>query len=454
MMKLELASELIGRADDLTFIVQCAGEGKSCSLVAVSNLGKSALLRHLCNSANGPPRKGTYIYVDCNEMPERSARALFVTIWRALATALYSQVNDPEIRVQMDHLYDQMVDSPSGVAAALHFEEGIALALTHLPPPLVLCLDEFDEAYQGVEPQAFLNLRALLDRYGDAIAYVTATEREVARLTNTREQGEFYELVAPRVRFMHFWEKDETRTYCLHFAEREHVTFDQVDLDFIREQADGHPGLVQAVCYALGAVTGAPVRDEHQDRVIHQLVLSGLADNTNVQSECGKIWGDLEPDEREALFGVRQMDPNGQPPNTAGWIGLKNKSIVRDSPDGPVVFSHIFRRFVNRQQVVRQPETRGVYLDAEAGNVWVAGNPVRSLTDHEYRLLLFLYGRLGRICDKYSIVEAVWGEDYVDQVDDARIEKLVSRVRQKIEPDSAHPRYLLSLRGRGYKLVA
>jgi two-component system response regulator RegX3 len=51
------------------------------------------------------------------------------------------------------------------------------------------------------------------------------------------------------------------------------------------------------------------------------------------------------------------------------------------------------------------------------------------------------------------VVEAVWGEEYIDEVDDARIEKLVSRLRQKLEPDIANPRYVLTIRGRGYKLV-
>jgi DNA-binding response OmpR family regulator len=38
-------------------------------------------------------------------------------------------------------------------------------------------------------------------------------------------------------------------------------------------------------------------------------------------------------------------------------------------------------------------------------------------------------------------------------VDDARIEKLVSRLRAKLEQDPANPRYLLTVRGRGYKLA-
>jgi DNA-binding response OmpR family regulator len=78
---------------------------------------------------------------------------------------------------------------------------------------------------------------------------------------------------------------------------------------------------------------------------------------------------------------------------------------------------------------------------------------VPELTDLEYRLLLLLWGRLDKLCDKYQIVESVWGQNFIDEVDDARIEKLVSRLRAKIEEDPANPRYLMTVRGRGYKLI-
>ena len=92
-----------------------------------------------------------------------------------------------------------------------------------------------------------------------------------------------------------------------------------------------------------------------------------------------------------------------------------------------------------------------MHLDLEAGEVYVDGNAVPVLTDLEYRLMLLLYGQIDGICDKYRIVESVWGEDYIEEVDDARIEKLVSRLRQKIESDPSDPRYLVTVRGAGYK---
>jgi hypothetical protein len=440
---MQIPSTLIGRTADYQYIVQHATNGDCCSIVGVSNLGKSALLRRLCDSNQNA---GTFVYVDCNAMPERTARAFLAETWRALGDVLAARVPDTATRAHQ--LYDQMVEATSTMPVVHQFEEGITLALDRLPHPLVLCFDEFDESFQSLEPQTFLNLRSLRDRYDGTLVYVTATECELDRMTKSREQGEFQELVAAHVHFLHFMEPDETREFCERFAAREQVTFSQEDLAFIRANADGHPGLVQAVCFALGGVTGAPTRDAHQDRVIHQVVQENLSADANVRAECEKIWNDLAPDEREALLHLH----NGEKENPVARR-LKDKFILRDSPDGPVIFARLFSDFVRKQTYLSQPSAHGVYVDVDAGAVWVDGKPIQDLTDLEYRLVLFLYGRLERVCDKYGIVEAVWGQDYVDTVDDARIEKLISRVRQKIEPDPAHPRYLQSLRGRGYKLV-
>jgi DNA-binding response OmpR family regulator len=103
---------------------------------------------------------------------------------------------------------------------------------------------------------------------------------------------------------------------------------------------------------------------------------------------------------------------------------------------------------------VKEGTPQGVRVDVDGGEVWVDGQAVPTLTNLEYRLLLLLYGHMDKICDKYQVVEAVWGEEYIEEVDDARIEKLVSRLRQKIELEPSNPRYLVTVRGRGYKLVS
>ena len=93
-------------------------------------------------------------------------------------------------------------------------------------------------------------------------------------------------------------------------------------------------------------------------------------------------------------------------------------------------------------------------MDRKAGDVWVDGTRKPPLTNLEYQLLLCLYDNTDCICDKYDIVENVWGGSYIEDVDDSRIAKLVSRLREAVEPDPANPRYITTVHGRGYKLVS
>ena len=75
-----------------------------------------------------------------------------------------------------------------------------------------------------------------------------------------------------------------------------------------------------------------------------------------------------------------------------------------------------------------------------------------SLAPKEFSLLTFLHEQGGRVCSKDEIGLAVWPE-YQDGVFDYQVENLVRRLRSKLESDASDPQLLLTVRGRGYKLV-
>jgi DNA-binding response OmpR family regulator len=91
-------------------------------------------------------------------------------------------------------------------------------------------------------------------------------------------------------------------------------------------------------------------------------------------------------------------------------------------------------------------------VDTASGIVRV-DRQIVALSPKEFALLSYLYQHRGEICSKDDIGAAVWPE-YHDSVYDYQIENLVRRLRSRIEPDPANPQLLLTLRGRGYKLVA
>jgi DNA-binding response OmpR family regulator len=91
-------------------------------------------------------------------------------------------------------------------------------------------------------------------------------------------------------------------------------------------------------------------------------------------------------------------------------------------------------------------------VDVEAGIVRVDRRLI-TLSPKEFALLAYLYEQRGRVCSKDDIGLAVWPE-YQDGVYDYQIENLMRRLRSRIELSPSEPQMLLTVRGRGYKLVA
>ncbi|MFK0522065.1 response regulator transcription factor [Paenibacillus illinoisensis] len=70
----------------------------------------------------------------------------------------------------------------------------------------------------------------------------------------------------------------------------------------------------------------------------------------------------------------------------------------------------------------------------------------------EYKLLNLFMNAPGRIYTKKQIYEAVWNEPYLEDSNTVMVQ--ISRLRDKLEDDPKHPRYIRTIKGLGYKLVS
>jgi DNA-binding response OmpR family regulator len=73
------------------------------------------------------------------------------------------------------------------------------------------------------------------------------------------------------------------------------------------------------------------------------------------------------------------------------------------------------------------------------------------LTPNEYKLLLALAAYPGRAYSRYELIDRVQGYDY--DGDERTIDVHVRNLRKKLEPDPAHPRYVETVTGIGYRLA-
>jgi len=86
-------------------------------------------------------------------------------------------------------------------------------------------------------------------------------------------------------------------------------------------------------------------------------------------------------------------------------------------------------------------------IDKERYTVSVRGKSIK-LSATEFKLLLFLAERKGKVFNREQLLDAVWSDEAF--VEPRTVDVHIRRLRAHIEEDPAHPRYIKTLRGIGY----
>lgn len=97
-------------------------------------------------------------------------------------------------------------------------------------------------------------------------------------------------------------------------------------------------------------------------------------------------------------------------------------------------------------QILRVGE---ITLDTLRHRVTVGEREVQ-LAPREFELLRMLMANRGAVLNRELLLEKVWGYDYAG--DTRTVDVHVVRLRQKLEPDPAHPTYIETVRGVGYRM--
>lgn len=114
------------------------------------------------------------------------------------------------------------------------------------------------------------------------------------------------------------------------------------------------------------------------------------------------------------------------------------------------------RTVLRRAQEGKKPsarecfEFRGLSINYVSCSVQVEGRPV-TLSPTELKLLFFLSRNPGRVYSRDQILTQVWGDDTF--ITDRTVDVHIRRLRSQIEQDMENPRYVLTIRGFGYKFA-
>ena len=254
-------------------------------------------------------------------------------------------------------------------------------------------------------------------------------------------------------------------------ARAENSIWKQSDVEYIKKMAGRHPELLRIVCSSMY---------EYRSQ---ESSLQTIKQSTDVESFLDyRIDNAVGPICMQLWLGLARTELRGEPKGietdevqsislhqqalvdiAMGASGTREASILVDEDSYEKqkilfdlerrdlveyesnwhVFSEVMRRFVLKQvplstsivmrsqyQVSRQREMPG-------------------LTYQEKKVYDYLHMHRGKLCLREDIMWAVWPNK---EPTNSALQKIIERIREKIEPDPENPRYLIAVRGKGYIL--
>jgi len=421
-----------GRTEQLRIILDRLHKYDSTSVIGERRSGKTSLLLWLKNRGmtNEAASDGTiYIYLS-PELGVRDPDSFTAEVFQALQ--------------------EQGCTCPEPSAGSPSYFALRRCVARLAPRKLVLLLDEFDTmVMSGLFPTEFFgSLRGLAQTHD--VAYVTTTREDLFQCCPEEVLASPFPNIF-RPSYIGAFEPSEFDYFIAETSRRSGISL-VPHKEHISTLAGRYPFFVQIACCLYFELAS---REEALEAAGHEQV------ETNFEDEARRhmtvIWDRyLSDDERAALRALTE----GQTGKREVLHELKRKGYVVDGR----VFSSLLER-ISLEQTGAVPDEpgqpsseqdlwqHGVWLD-DSGDVWVEGELVDPpLTHLEYNLLRLLYENQGKICSKYLIIQSVWSDKHIDVVGDSRIAKLVDRLREKVEPKPKHPCYVLTVHGRGYRLV-
>jgi DNA-binding response OmpR family regulator len=152
-----------------------------------------------------------------------------------------------------------------------------------------------------------------------------------------------------------------------------------------------------------------------------------------------------EVDDKVLLLELGADDYVTKPFSPKELLARVRRTMRRSAPAAPV--APPVANKANQHEVLAFGDAQIDFTSMEAKR---AGKAV-TLTTQEFKLLKYLAASVDRVVSREELLNEVWG--YQNYPSTRTVDNYVLRLRQKLEPDPASPRFLLTMHGAGYKFT-
>lgn len=417
------------RFEEVEKIISFIKNGSSCQLVGLPGTGKSNLLGLLTYNRNarlahlGETQKWFhFVYMDFSEIKKRPLSDVIKFMIISLSYSLQERGLKKEYE-RVHGILGDIRDFSDELIAFQALKKIIDYLAIEKELTIVFLFDRFDQYVPNISEEFFSDLKILRNRAKYRFSCVFALNRELSDLIEPTVFAEFYEFLAGNVVFLKLRDEPGLSFRLAYLEKAVGKKIDKTKSEEITRLTAGHGKLTRLSYEAILSETSK----------ISDLIKLLLSKKT-IQGALFEIWNSLTAEERQ---GIKRGDRN----EFLEKVGL----ITNDKIKIPLFESFITTLTPLTAQKLNYDPIRNEILKGDQ-------NLTELLSPQEFRLLQFLLQNPGRVCEKDEIISNVWRDTKTREgVTDQALDQIIYRLRKKIEEDPNIPRFIQTIKGRGYR---
>ncbi len=430
------------RFEEITKIISFIQEGNSCQIVSVAGVGRSNLLGLLSYNRNirikhlsEKQKNFHFVLLNFSEIRKKPMSDVNKFIFLGILDSLRERGLKNEY-LEINKIFKESVEFNDELVLFQGLKKTVDYLAIEKNLTLVLLFDRFEEYVPTVTSEFFANLRVLRNRAKYHFSVIFSLSRPLEDLLEPSLFADFFEYVAGRIIYLPILDKVGLDFRISHL---EKVTGKKIEKKIIDETITLTAGHGRLTTLCLETILSLDKNLPENKRQLIDYLLS----QRPIRSSLFAIWNSLNPSEQQYFIDKKQ-EP----------IFLENIFLCfNGAPTIP-----LFQDFVKHTVVVKTSivEAKEEIIFDENTNEIKKNDLIISdlLTSLEFKLFKFLLTQKDKVLEKEEIINAVWGEQKTTLgVTDQALDQLIFRLRKKIENNPNEPKYIQTVKGRGFKFA-
>ncbi len=417
------------REQDSKILGKHLKDRNSVVLIGIKRVGISNFLRFFLNHKDiaktyiGDGNSHLFIPVDLNDLVEREVFPFWILTLKRIYDSVENSGLTKETKKYIERLFLDSMQSKDIFLTIESVKKSLAKITQEKVLPTIFFI-RFDRLKEVITPELFGNLQGLKDAANRKVSYVFTSFRGLTDLSPTVFTKSSISLFAENLYIKPVEEKD-TKIIFDTYKTKYRLSLSSSLENALFEFVDGY---VQYMQLALISLHEANVKFQSKEELFNFL---SKDERIILQSE--ELWESLGDAEKEVLLRIEKAQKISKEDRKQGAY-LWDCGLIVERKAKDVIFSSLFSYYLKQRQM-NKPNGSSIELSKK-----------------ENLLFNFLKSKVGNICEREEIIQAVWPEVEEFGISDWAIDRLVARLRVKLKSQNAKFE-IQTVKTRGYKMV-